>query len=237
MIKKPTARSILCISDTHFPYEHPDTIKFLAKVKQEFRPDCVVHLGDEVDCHSLSFHDHDPDLPSAGGELLKAIEKLKPLYRLFPEVHLIESNHGSMAYRKAKHHGIPVKYLKSYNDVLDAPAGWSWHDHLVIETALGPVAFYHGVKANVLAVSKEKGMSVVQGHYHKSFSLEYWATPDALKFAMQVGCSINTKSLAFAYDKVITHKPMIGHGIIVNGAPRLLPMVLNRCGRWVGKLV
>ena len=43
------------------------------------------------------------------------------------------------------------------------------------------------------------GMSAVQGHYHTKFLVSWWANPDNLFFAMNVGCLINQKSLAFAY--------------------------------------
>lgn len=65
-------RSVLVIPDTHAPYEHPDTLEFLAAVAARYRPDTVVHLGDEADKHALSFHDSDPNLDSAGMELEKA---------------------------------------------------------------------------------------------------------------------------------------------------------------------
>ncbi|WP_206696334.1 hypothetical protein, partial [Streptococcus pseudopneumoniae] len=76
-------------------------------------------VGDEVDKHALSFHDSDPDLMSAGDELKAAIKCLPPLYKLFPKMALVDSNHGSMVYRKGLHHGIPRKYIRAYGEVLD----------------------------------------------------------------------------------------------------------------------
>ena len=82
----PKNQSILVISDLHVPFEHPDTVPFLKAVKSQFKPTDVVQIGDEADFHALSFHDSDPDLPSAGEELEKAIAKLQPIYKLFPKV-------------------------------------------------------------------------------------------------------------------------------------------------------
>ena len=62
-------KSILCISDQHAPYHHPDTLYFLAALKKEYKPDCVVNMGDELDWHSISFHDHHPGLHSPKDEL------------------------------------------------------------------------------------------------------------------------------------------------------------------------
>ena len=226
---------VLCISDTHLPYSHPDNIPFLKAIKNEYPIDRVIHMGDECDKHSLSFHDSDSELFSAGDELKASKKYLKEYYKLFPEVDVMESNHGSMVYRKAKSHGIPLHYLKAYNEVLDAPAGWTWHKDLVIKLSNGQQCYFnHGIGADVMKVSQAMGMNVVQGHYHSKFKIDYWSNPNNLYWGMQVGCSIDDKSLAFAYNKNTPKRPIIGHGIIINGQPKLLPMVLNKRGRWTG---
>jgi predicted phosphodiesterase len=70
-------KSILVISDTHVPYHHKDLFPFLKEVKKQLNPDKVVHIGDELDKHALSFHDNDPDLPSAGDELRISLPIIK----------------------------------------------------------------------------------------------------------------------------------------------------------------
>ena len=60
---------ILCISDLHIQAHHPQSFDFLKALKKKIKPDLVVNGGDELDKHALSFHDSDPDLPSAGDEL------------------------------------------------------------------------------------------------------------------------------------------------------------------------
>ena len=88
-------KRILIISDTHCPYHHVDAIKFLSAIKDKYEPDRVIHIGDEIDNHAMSFHDSDPDLHSAGDELELAIEALSEIEALYPKVDVIESNHGS----------------------------------------------------------------------------------------------------------------------------------------------
>ena len=78
-------QSILVISDFHAPYNHPDAIAFLRACKKKFKPTDIVCIGDETDFHAMSFHDSDPDLPSAGDELKQAIVELKKLYKMFPK--------------------------------------------------------------------------------------------------------------------------------------------------------
>ena len=55
----------------------------------------------------MSFHDSDPDLPSAGDELKISLPVIKQLENLFPTVDLLDSNHGSLVYRRGSKHGIP----------------------------------------------------------------------------------------------------------------------------------
>jgi hypothetical protein len=225
-------KRILILSDMHIPYEHPDTYAFLKALKKKYNPDKVVCIGDEIDHSAMSFHDSDPDLFSAGDELQASIRKLTKLYKLFPEVDVVDSNHGSMAYRKGKHHGIPRKYLRDYNEVLDAPDTWQWHDEIILNTPQGPVMFRHQFKASPLICAQQLGMSIVQGHYHSVHAIEYVSSPTKLMYALTVGCLIDKKSLAFAYNKIDNKRPIISVGMIIDGVPRLMPMFLDKEGRW-----
>ena len=60
---------VLVISDMHIPYRHRDSFDILKAIKKKCAIDFVVKIGDELDCHALSFYEADPDLPSAGDEL------------------------------------------------------------------------------------------------------------------------------------------------------------------------
>lgn len=228
---------ILVISDMHQPYSHPDTVPFLAAVAEKYSPTRVVCMGDEVDKHAMSFHTHDPDLYSPGEELKRAIKKLQPLYALFPVVDVLDSNHGSLAFRKAKHAGISRKYLRDYGDVLKAPPGWTWQHslHLTLPTG-NECYFHHGLKSNALDVVERRSVCVVQGHFHSIFAIQYAGNPNSLLWSMQVGCSIDKDSLAFEYDNANLPRPIIGHGIIIGGQPKLLPMPLKKGGRWNGEV-
>lgn len=227
---------ILIISDLHAPYMHKDAVKFLQAIKKKYKPDYVISSGDEIDLHSLSFHDHDPDLDSAGQELKKAIACLKPIYKLFPKVDIMESNHGSLVMRKALAHGMPRSLFRAQREILEAPEGWRWYFDRIVQTPLGPVYFHHSKGANVKKNSQAMGMSFVQGHHHESFEISYWGNPNALLFGMTVGCLVDPKSLAMAYNKNNLRRPVIGVGLIIDGKPLLIPMILNKDGRWVGRL-
>lgn len=226
------------IGDLHCPYWHPDTVAFLAAIKKKYKPDRVIQIGDEVDHHAISFHTHDPDLLSPSDELESAIRKLKPLYRMFPRVDLIESNHGSLVYRKGKAFGLPRSVFKSYREILEAPRNWHWHFDLMIKLSNGTNCyFHHGRTSNPLALSQSMGMSACQGHFHEKFSINYWGNHLGLYFQAFTGCLVDDSSLAMSYNNTNLKRPIIGSLIILDGHPKLLPLVMNKRGRWIGKLV
>ena len=218
----------------HIPYHHKDTLSFLSYLKAKYRPTRVICLGDELDKHSLSYHESDPDLPNAADELRLALPVIAELHKTFPEMDILESNHGSLVYRKAKTHGIPKHYIKSYNDVLGVDNGWKWHFDLMITLPDGNRCYlHHGKTARCLQLAEKMGCCAVEGHYHNSFSIEYYGTPFALNWAMQVGCFIDFKSLAFNYANVNIKRPIIGTGLIIDSQPVLAPMLMDEDGNWI----
>lgn len=230
-------RRIMVVGDLHAPYTHQDAIAFLRHVRDNYQPDMVVQVGDETDGHAISFHDSDPNLDSAGVELEKAKLVLEQVHELFPNLLVCDSNHGSLIYRRAKTHGLPVQFIKKYRDILfpehGAPA-WSWADAWVLNTPLGPVRFQHQVSGDFMLNASHERTSLVLGHEHGRFEVQYAASSTALYFGAYAGCLIDSKSLAFAYGKLHRKKPILGCMVITDGSPQLIPMLLNSDGRWVG---
>ncbi len=227
---------ILVISDTHCPFHHPDALKFLRAIKKEYDPDRVIHIGDEIDSHAMSYHDTDPNLFSAGEELKRAREVIWDIEDIYPKVDVIESNHGSLWYRKAKTHGIPREAIKTYEEILKTKK-WKWHFELTLKLPNGqPCYFHHGRSANALVASQHRGMSIVQGHYHEKFNIQYWGTTERLNWGMNVGCLVDDKALAFEYNNSNLKRPVIGTGMIIDSQPRLIPLVMKSNRRWNGRL-
>ena len=173
-------KCILVISDQHMPYHHPQMMDFLKAIKKKYKPTRIVNIGDELDHHAMSFHDSDPDLPSAGDEHKLALKTIKEMEQLFPKMDLVHSNHGSLAYRRAFSTGIPKAYIKDYNDFLEVGKGWKWHEDITIDTPSGKVYFCHGKVANITKLVQQYGLSCCSGHYHSSMKIEYVSRPDAL---------------------------------------------------------
>lgn len=219
------------------PYCHPDTWKFLSSIKKKYNPDRVICLGDEVDYHALSYHESDPDLDSAGPELEKAIRFLRPIYKLFPRVDLLESNHGSLVHRKAMTAGIPKRALRTYREILCAPQGWCWHFDLRLQMSNGQDLYLHHGKASQAArMSIQEGCSTVEGHFHTKFHVTYWRNSKGLYWGMHSGYLADHDSLSQAYARSNLQKGIVGASMIIGGHPLLLPMKQNRSGRWTGVL-
>lgn len=236
---EPVYRSILHIPDQHAPYQHQDALDFLAAVAAKYRPDLVVNAGDELDFHAMSFHDSDPNLDSAGAELEAGKRWLHKLERMFPAMLICDSNHGSMSFRRAKAHGIPVQLIKSYREVVfpeGSGQGWYWAESWRVQTPLGPVLFKHQASGSILADAAHNACNLMVGHNHGNYSIEYTASSSHLYWGAYGGCLIDKDSYAFAYGKHSLRKPVIGCTVILDGRPLLVPMLLDKHGRWVGQL-
>lgn len=218
---------ILVISDLHAPFNNTKAIDFLKALKEKYNPTRIISVGDEVDKCAMNYHETNPDLPSAGDELKEAKKVIAQLFNLFPVMDIMESNHGSLHLRKAMTAGIPKAYIKEYGEILGVDSGWQWYHDLVITLPNGQQCYFtHGKSANGLKLSQSYAMNTVQGHHHSEFGVQYWSNPNSLFWSMQVGCLVDDKSLAMAYNRLQLKRPIIGCGVIIDGKPILETMDL-----------
>lgn len=227
---------ILVVPDLQLPFHHKDAFAFLKAVKAKFKPTEYVNLGDEVDFHALSQWKPDPDGYSPGHELDLALEALHEFYKIFPVQKVCTSNHTVRPFKRAYDHGIPRKLLRDYKEFLEAPDGWEWRDYWVIDE----IRFEHGEGVSGMyahtKAAQQNMRSTVIGHIHSFAGIQYVACHDRLIFGFNAGCLIDNDAYAFAYGKKIRNKPILGCGIIIDGVPQFIPMLLDRRGRWKGKL-
>ncbi len=231
---------IAVMPDLHAPYHHRHALAFMKAVRDKYKPDLVVNLGDEADKHAMSFHDSDPNLKSAGDELAATVPVMRELASIFPRMLICDSNHGSMHYRKAKAHGMPVQYLRTYREILfdggKEGNGWQWAENWRVRTVLGDVMFKHQPSGPILTDASHNQCNLMVGHHHGKFLVEYGASSARLYWGAYSGCLIDKDSLAFAYGKHTMYKPILGCTVILRGVPILIPMLLDANGDWVGEL-
>ena len=235
-------KSVLIIGDTHLPYEKYCMYAWLKAIKKKYlnNKSIIMHIGDEIDGHCISFHNTDCDLPfSPSSELEECIERLHMkdgLYDQFPKMYLCESNHGSLVYRRAKFSGLPASVIKPYAQILKTK-GWQWHEDYLLKTNKGPIYVCHGRSRNIEKVVASNQSSAVQGHYHGLHSLSWYKGIHGDRFGIQTGCLVDSASRAFSYGRLSLSKPIMGSALIKeDGTPILLTMNLNKHNKWDGTL-
>lgn len=226
--------NILIISDTQAPGHHQDAIEFLNWVKSEYKPDRVVHIGDELDLHHLSKWVRNPNLPGATEEISKGLQFMAQLYKLFPKVDVCISNHTSRPYLRAQEAGLPSIFLRGYTEWMQAPKGWNWHSKIEIDDTV----FIHGEGLSGDG-ARLKACTLLQkncvfGHLHSNAGISWFSTKEKLLFGFNVGCLIDPRSTYFDYGKHHLMRPIIGCGVIRDGLPIFVPMILNKNNRWIG---
>ena len=205
--------NVLIIADTHLPFEHENYLDFCKEIQVRCKCGVVVHIGDLVDNHSISYHEHDPDGWSPEEEMVQADLHLKPWFKAFPEVKLCRGNHDALVDRKGKTVGLPKRCFREYREIWSLPRGW--RDGF--EFTIRGVLYKHGTGfsgkyAHVMAAERSR-MATVIGHTHSSGGVEYLASSKDCIFGMNVGSGLDRKKYAFAYGKDFPRKPILGCGI------------------------
>lgn len=210
---------VLVIGDTHCPFDLDGYLDFLKDTYKKYKCDTVVHIGDEVDNNFSSYHEADPDGYGGGDELDLAIERLGRYYKAFPKATVVLGNHSRLVKRKAFSGGIPKKWIREYNEVLEVPK-WNFVDRVVIDD----VQYIHGEGGTARRRAKDDQQSTVQGHLHTQAYVEWTVGNNQRIFGMQIGTGIDFDAYAFAYAKR-GRKPAVSCGVVLNGETAIVEMM------------
>lgn len=220
--------NILIIGDTHEPFTKEGYLAFCRKTQEEYDCGTIIHIGDLVDNHAVSYHEKDPDGLSAGQEFNAALSACKRWYQTFPNVQICIGNHDALPFRKAFTAGLPKTWLKTYQELLQSPSTWKWD----FTHEIDGIIFTHGTGMSgemaAINAARENRQSTVIGHLHTVCNTRYLASSKDLIFGVTVGCGIDHEKYAFAYGKQNTRKPVIACAVIVNGVPINIPMPLEK---------
>lgn len=208
---------VLVIGDTHLPFQHRGYLDFCLDMKKKHKCNKVVHIGDLVDNHAISYHEHDPDGWSPADEMKETDKHLKVWFKAFPNVLLCRGNHDALVDRKGKTVGLPKRCFQEFRNIWNLPNGWQDGFEWVIDGVLYKHGLGYGGKYAHVTAAIEEGRSVVIGHAHSILGVEYIMTSDMRKFGMNVGCGIDKKKYAFNYGKDFKRKPALGCGIVIDG--------------------
>lgn len=202
---------ILVIGDLHEPFCLDGYLQFCKETYANYNCNRVIMIGDVIDAHASSYHEQDPDGMGGGDELDLAIKKLKRWYKSFPDADVMIGNHDRIAYRKAFTGGIPKRWMKPFEEVLETP-NWRYLESLEIDNVL----YEHGEGGQAFTKAKNNMMSSVCGHTHTEGYVRWLVGKKFKVFAMQVGCGVDSTAYATAYAKNFK-KQVIGCGVVVGG--------------------
>lgn len=222
MNKNKVYKKIQVLPDIHAPWVSWPALLQAKKWRDKHKPDLVVQLGDLSDQKIWSRWQSDVDDYSPSQEFTEAEKVLKKLHKWFPEMVILRGNHDDRIKARAIEAGIPGNMFNDVNDVFDYD-GWLWmprDKRLVVKTERGPILFQHGDEqgGSVAAKSRILGMSVVQGHTHKT-SITYTQTDNGHFFGAEFGCLMDTASKAARYAQANPVGVSIGFGVIKHGCP------------------
>lgn len=206
------------IGDTHLPFQHPRYIEFLQQTFKRYKVKKVIHIGDLVDNHAISYHENDPNGLSSSDEGSAVDHALQQWFKAFPKVELIMGNHDKLPERKAKTYGLSKRFVKGFKETWNLPKQWKvYPDSLEIDG----VHYCHGTgssgKNAAFNLMLSKGQSVVMGHVHSFGGVQWKADARDKYFGLNVGCGIDIDAYAFEYAKDFKWKPTLGCGIVVDG--------------------
>ncbi|KKN22753.1 hypothetical protein LCGC14_0911890 [marine sediment metagenome] len=209
---------ILVIGDTHAPCTHPGYLPFCRDLYDKYDCNKVVHIGDVVDNHAISFHAHHPDMPGPKDEYELALHEVAKWYKVFPRATVTIGNHDERIVRLAESVDIPPKFVRDYQDVWQTPK-WHWTTDIVIDD----VYYFHGTgNGGIHPAYNAMGkmlMSVVMGHIHTASGLKWKFNPTRRIFGMDVGTGIDERSLAFAYGRHMKQRSAVSAGVVLDGTP------------------
>lgn len=227
---------ILVIPDIQVPFMHEDAYAFLAAIKKSYNPDIVVQIGDLADQHY--FGKYTPSTKSKGGksEMEEASKQLDPLKKLFPKMFICWGNHDLRIFNKATEAGIDSSLLKSYQEMLNMPKGWKIADSWEFDD----VMYEHGIGRSgaqgALNAAKANMKSTVIGHLHSHAGILYYGNKTHLLFGFNVGSLIDDRKYAFEYGRFNSSKSILGCGLVIDGTPVYIPMIVNKDHRWEGRI-
>lgn len=210
---------VLVIADLQFPYEHPKGLEFYTQVRDRFKPDVVVQIGDLIDNHHASHFLKEVNLPNATEEISQTQEKIRQWAEVFPKMIILKGNHEARLEKAMKSVGLPASILKTIPEIFNFPEGWEFRNTVELDGALYTHFAGLGGKHSSKRTAELARQSIIQGHLHKSCGIEYHKTHFATTFCMTVGSMIDEESPAFGYygESNLMSRPIPAAGIVDDG--------------------
>lgn len=211
---------VLVIGDLHAPATDERYLAFVKKIQDKYLTTKTVFIGDIIDHEAVSFHDKNPELPSALEEYKQASKIVRSFHTAFPNALVCIGNHDIRVNRIAKKGGIPSMYLAPFNNIYGT-VGWDWDYQHTIDDVLYTHGTDWGGKTPAFTAAQSARSSVVCGHFHSIAGLNFHYNGKDTIFGMNVGCGVDLKHPTYNYSKHSLKRPVISCGVVINGHPYL----------------
>jgi predicted phosphodiesterase len=218
---------ILVVGDLHCPYTRKGYLEFCKDIKKEYKCDTVVFIGDVVDFSAVSFHQKNPEMKCALDEYNGTLEQVKLWYEAFPNAKVCLGNHDLRIIRVAGSVNIPSQMLKSFNQLWGTPK-WEWNYDYVIDNIFFTHGTGNGGMYPAYNLMKKLSLSTVLGHWHSAAGVKFLVNPYKRMFALDVGCGVDDRQLAFQYAQYNKVRSVISCAVILNGHPHLIEMPMGK---------
>lgn len=208
---------VLQFNDTHLPFSKIEYLYWVRDIAIQFGANVIVHGGDLVDSHALSFHDNEPDAMGAEDEFKQAFEMIQEYIKVFPYVSFCMGNHDRIPERKAATLGLSTRHIKSFSQLYELPDTWVVRDYHIINN----VKYEHGDRAKgglhgAFNTAINNRMSTCVSHYHGNAGVKYQNNGGDMIFGLAGGCLLDNDLYAFRYGVKASNKPIVGCSIIYN---------------------
>ena len=215
---------VLIIPDLHEPCSRLGALEFCKDLRNQFKTNKTVFIGDVADWHSISFHAHHPEMPGPTDEFELAYQCLHKWYKAFPKAIVCLGNHDRRIERLAESVNIPQKFIRGYGEIWKTK-GWDWVHEVIIDDVL----YSHGEGAGTSTYPaynkmKKVGMSCAVGHFHKAGGVKWMVNSLRRMFGMDVGCLIDDESMAFAYARHVVERSVLSAAVVIDGIPQHIIM-------------
>lgn len=214
---------ILVIPDAHLPYVNMELLKEIYQFSKKYSPHEIISIGDFFDNYSLTSFIKDCNAESSSEELEKTYDQIQKIKEWFPKITFIKGNHEKRLDKRAKDVGINNRFIKSIFEVMKAPAGWHPEQDDVIER--DGILYTHGFHCNFRKHLYDFNQSIVFGHIHKSFGIDYMSRNGRMIYAMCVGTVIDDQAIAFQYGPIKYRTACLGFGSVTDGIPQIFPLL------------
>lgn len=214
---------VLVPGDLHAPAIRDGYLDFLCDVREKYKTNMTVQIGDVADFHNTSFHPREVDAPGVRDERQQTIDQLAPFHAEFKNAYCTLGNHCKRLWRKGASAFIAQEDFKPLSEILHMPT-WKFVEEIEIDGVL----YFHGTgysgRYAAFNAMRSACQSVVIGHVHSAGGFGWLAGPNGRMFGMNTGCGVDRNHTFMQYGRYCAEKPILGCAVILDGEPHHICM-------------